>query len=145
VGRGRGGTQLTQTDQRARGVRCGGGLSSSRRAKSASRHDGGPLFSFPSLSTFSRSSSQAGYEAGPTASTIRVRPSTPTNVRPRITGPTRSLSPSLSLSLARARALSRSLQLLHVRLDSPAPLVYLLIYSSRLPLSPRTGNGGGKV
>lgn len=80
-------------------------------------HSGGP-FSLLSLSTFSRSSSQAGYEAGPTASTIRVRPSTSsTNVRPRITGPTR-----LSFS--------------HIRLecDHLAPLVfYLLIYSSLSP------------
>ena len=97
-------------------------------------HSGGP-FPFLSLSTFSRSSSQAGYETGPTASTIRVRPSTSSkNVRPRITGPTRGyLSYSLSLSHT------------SVASDSPCPaslFICLSIYSPPYLCLPRTDDEG---
>lgn len=69
-----------------------------------------------SLSTFPRSSFQAGYEAGPTASTIRVRTSTSSSICPRAT----QQQPYYSLCLAGFRF---------------APLVYLFAYLFLGPLT----------
>lgn len=67
-----------------------------------------------SLSTFPRSSLQAGYEAGPMASTIRVRTSTSSSICPRAT------QRPYSLCLAGFRF---------------APLVYLFAYLFLGPLT----------
>lgn len=104
----------------SRGVRAIYRLRGGRK-RVVAPHSGGP-FPFLSLSTFSRSSSQAGCEAGPTASTIRVRPST--SRRRTFARESPVLLGYLSRSPAR-----------RVRL---APLVYLFAISiPRRPFAPR--------